>query len=581
MRSHPNLNCAIRVLLLATLYSASFVVMTWPLARYAADAFVCAPADGTSDAYVFLWNIDQFVRSTRMGGPFLWTDWVVHPVGADLLFHTYSPLYGLAGLAIPDPVHALNTMVFLSFVASGLGGCALCRLFCRSRAVCAVAGFAYAFSPYKLARLDGHYNLILTGAIPFFVWFVIRGVVYDETRKRWAVASLPRVGGAGACLAVTVLSDHYYTFYLLLFLTLYLIRPRVRASRAALLAKKRPWATAALCILVPTVVVMLRKLLQIDVAMHGQMALTLDLLGVLLPPRNGLLFQGHAPDTWHRPLGLVNIGGFYIGYAVLIPAAWFLLKRRNAGDPAALPALVFVTAGFALLALPVVRIHHHPLVALPSVFFYFLPGVGNFREAARAISMLMLFLPLFAAVVIDERMRALPKALCHCIAPVWLLILALEYYQSPLPVVSVRNVPAAHRQLAERADGVLLEIPFWIACGYGSVGDPQVRQQLYQITHRKKLISGLVSRIPESVFEWFMADPVLRELTRLEKEPGAEPGGPNPRQVEACLRRCRIRYVLVPAEYRAAAAGRYADRAFGPRAIRREEIDGALLLSLY
>ncbi|HOQ29804.1 MAG TPA: hypothetical protein PLU39_16260 [Armatimonadota bacterium] len=51
--------------------------------------------------------------------------------------------------------------------------------------------------------------------------------------------------------------------------------------------------------------------------------------------------------------------------------------------------------------------------------------------------------------------------------------------------------------------------------------------------------------------------------------------------MDACIRRCSIRYVLVPAEYRATAAGRYAEGAFKAKAVRREEIDGALLLTLY
>ncbi|HOJ21495.1 MAG TPA: hypothetical protein PLY56_08160 [Armatimonadota bacterium] len=572
---------AARLLILAALYTVSFVVMTYPLARDAGNAFVCAPATGSTDAYVFLWNIDQFTRSIRSGGPYFWTDWVVHPIGINLLFHTFCPLYGLAGLIIPDPVRALNTMVFLSFVASGLGGYALCRLFCRSRALCAVAGFAYAYSPYKLARLEGHYNLLLTGAIPFFIRFVIRGLAYDETRKRWRVASTRSLAGAGLCLALTILSDHYYTFYLLLFLTLYLVWPPARHSRLARWAKQQPWTAAAICVIVPTLAVLIRKVLQLQIAMHGQMALTLDVLGLLLPPRNGLLFRGQVPASWYHPHDHVAIHGFYIGYAILLPAAWFLLRRRFAAGPPALAALVFVTAGFALLAMPVVRIHHHPVVALPSVFFYFLPGVGDFREAARAISILMLFLPLFAALAVEERAQRLSAAARLAIAPAWLVLLALEYFQSPLPIVNVRNVPAVYRELARREEGVLLEVPFWLSCGYGSIGDPQVQQQLFQITHQKKLVSGIASRMPQRVFDWYLADPVLRELTHLEQHPEERPSHPTTNEVDACIRRCSIRYVLVPAEYRATAAGRYAEGAFKAKAVRREEIDGALLLTLY
>ncbi len=183
--------------------------------------------------------------------PFL-TDRILHPVGANLWFHTYTPISGALNIVLDDAISTLNVMVFSSFLLSGLGSYILTRKFVDDRRLAALAGLAFSYCPYKLAHLIGHYNLVLTATIPAFAVCVVSFCELSESDfrlnrspRRFGRAALWALG-AVALLLVTVFSDYYYTYFLLWFAALYFAYWRFegRIQRALPAAKKIGWHRA-------------------------------------------------------------------------------------------------------------------------------------------------------------------------------------------------------------------------------------------------------------------------------------------------------------------------------------------------
>ena len=65
------------------------------------------------------------------------------------------------------------------FVASALGGYWLAKQFLSNHYFAIICGFVFAFSPYKMARIEEHYSLIFTAVIPIFFVLIIKAFYFD------------------------------------------------------------------------------------------------------------------------------------------------------------------------------------------------------------------------------------------------------------------------------------------------------------------------------------------------------------------------------------------------------------------
>jgi hypothetical protein len=89
---------------------------------------------------------------------------------------------------------------------------------------------AFAFCPYRLARLAGHYDLLGTEWIPLYVLALFK---LAETER----VSIPRVLAAGALAAACGYTASTYLVFLALLTVLFLaVRPRIAARAGAVAA---------------------------------------------------------------------------------------------------------------------------------------------------------------------------------------------------------------------------------------------------------------------------------------------------------------------------------------------------------
>lgn len=93
---------------------------------------------------------------------------------------------------LAGPVAAYNSLVVLAFVAAACSTAALSRSLGVSWAAASVAGFAFAFAPFRLVQATAHVNALLAFLLPLTLVFVERALHGDDRparRAAWCAAA--------------------------------------------------------------------------------------------------------------------------------------------------------------------------------------------------------------------------------------------------------------------------------------------------------------------------------------------------------------------------------------------------------
>jgi hypothetical protein len=563
-----------------TLYALAFMAMTWPLVTVLSTRFITDGGDGP----MFVWNIDHFVRAVRSGAnPFV-TDQILAPLRSSLVLHTLIPLVGLLGLLIPNPILTLNLALLTSFVLSGLGAYLLCYHYVKDRWLALLVGFIFAYCPYKLSHLFEHANLMLTASIPFFVLFYLRAVEFAPSARRPHIRS-----GAALCMAlllglITLLSDYYATLYILLFVLLHLGYHGFRLQKIRFLTRRNlPWAAAS--IVAATGLVVVLKIL--GVPSQGKGA-GIDLLALTLPSAWSRLYDlsivpalqlNVFPD--HNPIEHTVFPGFGL---LLAAAALIIFSRKRPGGLT--PSqdsrfLLFVTMAFLLLSMPLIQIAGHPVCALPTVIWHYIPFVNNFRIPARYILLILLFGGIYLSLIAKQQLfpRLTPVARPLIVIGL-LLICTAEYIQKPYPTLGWSDMPPVYHALTRRPAGTLLEIPSGICSGQREIGREDRRQMLWQLAHRKKIAGGSISRIPAATYDFYTQSPFFNGIFTMLEDSSISPV-PTPQPITAAiLDSCDLRYVLIAPAYRTTRLARHLETMLRPFIVNDSLIDNYRLITL-
>jgi len=239
------------------------VVLTYPLVTRFASAI---PGDGF-DGWQNYWNLWWVkVALLREHAQPFFTDLLDHPTGVGLLFHTLNPFNGLLTLPVQlawGLLPAYNSVVLFSFAVGGFGAYLLARQVLgpgRGRLPAFAAGVIFTFSPFHIAHLLGHMQVISLEWIPFYALYLVRIVggaqnaipnpQYPSPNARSPIPNTqyrkPRTPCRDMLLAALFLiliglCDWYYVLYCLLFTAVVLVWAGWRAllsCRAA--AEMRP-----------------------------------------------------------------------------------------------------------------------------------------------------------------------------------------------------------------------------------------------------------------------------------------------------------------------------------------------------
>ena len=574
--------------LLLGFYGLWFLVLTWPLgARFGATML----AEPGSDAGLFAWNVWHFDQAVAAGTNPFFTTWMFYPQGIGLLLHTYTPILGLLGLAVGNPVLALNLGLLLSAAASGTGAYLLARRWVRSPVLALLAGFVFAYSPYKLQRLSQHVNLELTATVPFYVLAFLHAFAFEP--GRW----WPRVRSRGAVVAcaglgvLTLLSDYYVLFGLLYFSLAYaawfglgLGRIRWRVGRT--------WAWLAGILVVSHVLVRLLRrsgLPEKSIWWGG------DLVSFLMPPPSSRWVYWdwaarllHNPKVFNSPGSIENT--VFIGYALPLLALglgglrWWHRRPPSArfADPGGRP-LAWVLVVFLLFTIPSVRVLGHERLNLPTAALHFIPLLNNLRCPTRWIMLVGLLLPIVSFSALEAawagRLRPATQAACSLLLAAVVLV---EFWPRTFPLASVSAVPRAYQQVAQLPGTSLITIPLGIVDGSRKVGEFKAEQLFYQTLHHKKLPSGYISRVSPAQFASLDAEPVLHALLLAQTRPDSAVAapGPTPGQVQDFLRRYQPAAFVVEPRYRNQPAHQRLRQLLMPLGYREQLVDSLVLFAM-
>jgi hypothetical protein len=623
-------------------YLALTLVMTYPLVREVGRAI---PGDGF-DGWQNVWNLWWVKRALLVEGtnPYF-TRFIDYPNGVYLYFHTLNIFNGLtflpfslnAGLLV-----AYDAAVVFSFVVGGYGTYLLALYVIRqatqaqtkpyltaesaegaetttkisansaysavnlssgtrnAQLAAFVGGAIFTFSPYHMAHLLGHMQLISLEWIPFYALFVLFQI--DKAAKRQISQSAnqqsavrgqrPAISNQRSAASQSPISnlqpptsnlqsptsnlqslisnlqplilpalflvliaacDWYYAFYMALFTGLYLLwtiwRRRVwRRPALAVAATGLLFVVATSPVLVP----MIRESLASDYMVppaDSVERLSADLTAFVTPSELHPVWGGLVAGWANTFTATTSERTVFAGYSVLALAVLALWTRRRTAGFWGIGALAF-----AVLALgPVLHVGGQAQLAgvgpIPMPYALLrqaIPFLRISRSVSRFDVVVMLCLAALAALGLSwllDRVGQFGQKRVSWLAVGALALVGLEFWVAPYPLSYPETRPF-HTQLAQEAGQfAVMDIPmdYW----------DRPANLLYQTVHQKPMVSGYTSRSnPRAPAD---RTPVLQTFRYLAPDINAA----DPRALAATvLADLDVRYVIVhkndlpPGDYR-------------------------------
>ena len=576
----------LRLTLLFAFYGLLFVIFTWPLAAFSTSSFLAVPG---RDSYQFFWNAWHF-RQAVLGGhnPFH-TDWLFYPQGSSLIMHAYTPIMGLLSLLLGNEMLAVNTGLFFNYTLSGVGAFLLARRWVRSPWLCLLAGFIFAYSPYKLQRLPEHYNLVLTATVPFYIMAYLWAFTFREGKFLPLVRSWGAVATCVALGLLTLLSDYYVLFGLIYFSVIYAAWFWFRIGHIRW-RTWRPWAGLVGILVFSHILIRLMRLAGIP---ENGMWWGGDLVSYLMPPPTSrFVYWAWAERLYNNPK-VFNMPGtlentVFIGYALPLLAlglwALRLLRQRPASqrfeDGQGRP-LAWVLIIFLMFTVPALRIYGHDRLNLPTALLHFVPFFNNIRCPTRWIMMVGLLLPIVTFSALEAAWRQRWSAISQTLFTALLAgVVLLEFWPKPYQRASNAVIPQVFKEVAALPGTTLVPIPLGILDGNRQVGRMESEHLFYQTLHHKKLPIGYLSRVSPTIFESLDREPVLHALLRVQMAPDTvPPPPPTARQVQAFLNTYDPAAFVIGPDYRNQPVHAYLRQLLQPYGYREQLVGGYVLLT--
>ncbi len=539
-------------------YLLATLLFTWPLALNFTTAIPGDSFDGWQNYWNLWWLKLALVE--RQVNP-LFTDILYHPTGVGLYFHTLNPFNGLATMPVQlafGLIPAYNAVVLLSWTLAGYGMFLLTRWLIGVeghghsfapgswRAFVAdfvppfLAGLIFTLSPFHMAHLLGHMQVMSLQWIPFYVLFLARSLLNSRRRQPWLRSTLL----AALFLIFAGLCDWYFVLYLLLFTALalgmnWLVGLREEPATGTLGQKAAFWGQALWISLRPPLVIgaifgvvlspwlapMVHEATQFRFMVRPTAdlyVLSASVMDFLIPNRLHSLLRP-ASFAWIgnqiAPVSERTVGIGYVALLLALTTLWTAPRRVLFWWL----ALLF----FLMMALgPLWHFGNMTWEDIPPEVIAGNPppswtpyGLLNqlvpFMRISRSVSRFALMVQLCAGVLagiglaglmsrLAQRSGRGAKVLFMALATTPLLVLGAEYWVAPYPM-SEPDTPEYYEALATNDDPrAVLNLPM----NYDRPG-----YLLYQTVHGKPLTVAYISRDdPRTLTE---RTPVLQQLRHL------------------------------------------------------------------
>ena len=206
--------------LLALIYVALSLVMTWPLALGIASDVPGDLGDSLLNMWILAWGAEHVPRllTGAMSWPTFWNANIFHPepLALALSEHLFGqtlqilPIYWLTG----NIILCYNLLFISTFALSAFGTFLLVRDLTGNARAAFVAGLVYGFLPYRIASVP-HLQVLSSQWMPFAL-YGIESVRHDADRRK-------ALAGGTAALVMQNWSCGYYLLYFAPFVPLFVV----------------------------------------------------------------------------------------------------------------------------------------------------------------------------------------------------------------------------------------------------------------------------------------------------------------------------------------------------------------------
>ena len=500
-----------RAPVVAVVYLAIAVVMTWPIAAQLSTglpgdlgdpAFLTGVLAWGSDHWLALLSGDFRAASTFWDAPIFYPERVATALSEHIALHSLLtlPVY----LVTRNAVLCYNLWFLATFVLSAFGMYLLVRDLTGRPTAAFVAGLAFGFAPYRIATL-AHLQVLSSHWMPFALLGVRR---YLQSRNSDALL------GAGAALWAQNLSSGYYMIFFGPFVALFAL---VEIATRGLLREWRVWRDFAITAIVALVATLPFAAPYFTRGVAGQrtlpevIAFSADLLSWLT--------ASPFLNVWGQLQTFAKFeGSLFPGVTVVVLAAiglfvtWRWVATRDPAHQGHAAVAIFGTltliASFWLSLGPEIQLGTHT-VHFPALYRYawdYLPGFDAARVPSRFAMIAVLALALLAGFglsVFDRDGRRWIVALCG-------LVILAEGSAFPLPVngtwssvpgsfrsadaqlATLDGAPESYRALSRlEARAVIAHFPFGLP-------EREIQYGYYAFLTGRRIVNGYSGTFPMS-----------------------------------------------------------------------------------
>lgn len=537
---------AAAVLFAATYFAYTDGILLQP------DRFVIGKLDMQSDVPVFYNNIYLFEKKVEAGQSPLHNNMEMYPFGFNMTMNSHNFIMGIFCLPFNDISTGLNIGLWLSFILSGLGAALLCYRFVPNYWAAILAGFIFAFSPWKMIKLQDHHWFALTATLPFYIYHFID--VFDFTKRKHlpVIVSYKKLAYCFILGVLTALSEYYLTFFLIYFSIFYILIKQYIRPWNINFRKVKTWVIIALGVAGISTLVSVLDGMGWD--NKGAFYWGGDLAAYFLP-----VYKQWTKDfigTFGFEIPAYQENFFFLGFSFIAfaIAVIFIAKKNRNTPPEEIRSFAWLSLVFVLLSLPVLKVLGLFMFYLPTSIIHYLPFFNNVRVITRIF---VLFSLLFPIVILAYFYNNVKQQTVSIISVLLLLILFVEYKPMPYQTIDKYYIPDEVFDIKAMEGEVVCPVPAGLRDGFTQIGLNNSDMLYFQTFFDKKIIGGYTARLTDKVREQYLADSVMKNILYLSENPEGTVLKATDEQVDKFFKTFSCDIFFIHPKYRATAAERY------------------------
>jgi len=549
------------------IYSIIYFWYTYPTITCFSTAVI-----GKNDPFQVIWNMYIFETGLHAGK--LWTtQQSFYPWNTSLIFHEYTPFLDVLSLIIHNKILLLNIVIYGMFISSAVGAFYLSKQFISNRYFAFICGFIFAFSPYKMSRIEEHYPLIQTVIIPCFFLVFIKTFSFESFNIFPRIKSYKNIVLL-ICLGLfSITLDYLVTFQMACISTIYFMffyGHKLYSSN-----KRYFWIYLATFFVLMHVLI--AWLLHIGTDDKGAFWWSGKWSDYIIP-YNSIVYSGLTTKLWNyfeiQSRSIESV--MFIGYSfILILILTFIILLKKRIFDLKIQALIFCFLMLFLMVMPVFKLPFSFVFYPPTAILHFLPIIKNLRCPTRFINIIMLVAPIIVFYVLEQLYFNSKYKIAF--ATLFFILLFIEYFPKPYAHIDYKSIPKVYYVLKDKPNESVLVYPLGLRDGMKLEGKFDIETMQYQTVYRKKTMGGYISRLEDWMWYVHYQNAFTNSLLQLEKD--SLYSIPNADYISA-LKMLKLDYVVIPQKYKDEKAAIFLQSTVKSHIIKSELINGDLLLSL-